>query len=187
MSADKPDIQAHFSPERVRFERLLAMAEAGEETVIAQAGKPVSKLLPRLSVGLRRTFLDTNILFYAEDRSEPTKQRKALDIIKSHLEQRTGVVSLQVLQEYFSTVTKKLRLDAGMLRNKIEIYSKFSVAEAGLSDIFAAIDMHRLHGFSFWDAMILRMAKQSGCRVLLSEDLQAGRFFEGIEIVNPFL
>jgi predicted nucleic acid-binding protein len=61
------------------------------------------------------------------------------------------------------------------------------VAEPSVSDILAAIDMHRLHGFSFWDALVLRMAKQAGCRILLSEDMQHGRESDGVQIVNPFL
>jgi predicted nucleic acid-binding protein len=136
---------------------------------------------------LPRTFLGTNILVYAEDRRDPVKQRKALDLIKKQLEQRTGVVSLQVLQEYFVSVTKKLKLDAGIARNKVEIFSRFNVAEPAATDILAAIDMYRLHGFSFWDALVLRMASQAGCSVLLSEDLQHGQEIDGVRIVNPFL
>jgi predicted nucleic acid-binding protein len=134
-----------------------------------------------------RTFLDTNILVYAEDRTSPAKQRKALDLIKEQLEQRTGVVSLQVLQEYFVSVTKKLKLDAGIARNKVEIFSRFNVAEPTVQDLLAAIDLHRLHGFSFWDALVLRMAKQTGCRILLSEDMQHGQVIDGVRIVNPFI
>jgi predicted nucleic acid-binding protein len=134
-----------------------------------------------------RTFLDTNILIYSDDPRDPAKQQMALALIKEHLRLRTGVVLLQVLQEYFVSATKKLRLDAGIARNKVEIFSRFNVAEPSVGDILAAIDIHRLHGFSYWDALVLRMAKQSGCRVLFSEDLQHGQEFDGVRIVNPFL
>jgi predicted nucleic acid-binding protein len=97
------------------------------------------------------------------------------------------VVSLQVLQEYFVTVTRKLSLEAGFARNKVEIFSKFNVAAPAVDDILAAIDLHRLHGFSYWDALVLRMARQSGCRVVLSEDMQHGQAIDGVRIVNPFL
>jgi predicted nucleic acid-binding protein len=60
------------------------------------------------------------------------------------------------------------------------------VASPEVSDILAAIDLHRLHGFSFWDALVLRAAKQAGCTVLFSEDLQEGRKIEGIQVINPF-
>jgi len=96
------------------------------------------------------------------------------------------VVSLQVLQEYFVTVTRKLSVDAAIARRKVELLAEFDVATPEVGDVLAAIDLHRLHVFSFWDALILRAAKQAGCRVLLSEDMQAAREIDGIAIVNPF-
>jgi predicted nucleic acid-binding protein len=95
-------------------------------------------------------------------------------------------VSLQVLQEYFVTITRKLHVDARIARRKVELLAEFDVAVPNVADILAAIDLHRLHGFSFWDALILRAAKQAGCSVLLSEDLQEAREIDGIRIVNPF-
>jgi predicted nucleic acid-binding protein len=136
---------------------------------------------------LPRTFLDTNVLVYAEDRSNPAKQETAIDLILEHRRQRTGVVSLQVLQEFFVTVTNKLKLDVGIARYKVEFHSRFDVAEPTVQDLLAAIDLHRLHGFSFWDALVLRMAKQTGCRILLSEDMQHGQVIDGVRIVNPFI
>ena len=134
-----------------------------------------------------RVFLDTNVLVYSDDPRDPAKQPKALNLIKEHLSLRTGVVSLQVLQEYFVTTTGKLKLNAELAKQRVEAFAKFHVAEPSVTDILAAIDLHRLHGFSYWDALILRMAKQTGCRVLLSEDMQCGREFDGVKIVNPFL
>ncbi len=97
------------------------------------------------------------------------------------------MVSLQVLQEYFVCATKKLKLDAGIARNKVEFHSRSDVAEPTVADILAAIDLHRLHGLSFWDALVFRMAKQTGCRVLLSEDMQHGQVIDGVIIVNSFI
>lgn len=134
-----------------------------------------------------RTFLDTNVLVYSDDPRDPAKQAKALGLIEDYLRRREGVVSLQVLQEYFVSATGKLRLDPGLARQRVEVFARFHVAVPAVADILAAIDMHRLHGFSYWDALILRMARQSGCRVLLSEDLQHGQVIAGVRIVNPFL
>jgi predicted nucleic acid-binding protein len=134
-----------------------------------------------------RSFVDTNVLVYSDDPRDPAKQASALNLIKEHLRLRTGVVSLQVLQEYFVSATGKLKLDAGLAKQRVEVFAMFHVAEPGVSDILAAIDMHRLHGFSYWDALVLRMAKQTGCRVLLSEDMQHGQMIDGVRIVNPFL
>ncbi|MGA2376582.1 MAG: PIN domain-containing protein [Candidatus Sulfotelmatobacter sp.] len=133
-----------------------------------------------------RSFFDTNILIYADDKASPAKQRRALDLVAEHRRARTGVVSLQVLQEYFVTVTKKLRLDPSIARRKVELLAEFDVAAPEVADILAAIDLHRLHGFSFWDALVLRAAKQAGCSLVFSEDMQDAREIDGLQIVNPF-
>jgi predicted nucleic acid-binding protein len=134
-----------------------------------------------------RSFFDTNVLIYADDKAAPAKQRRALDLVAEHRRAGTGVVSLQVLQEYFVTVTRKLHLDPRIARRKVELLAEFDVAAPDVGDILAAIDLHRLHGFSFWDALVLRAAKQSGCRVVFSEDMQEAREIDGVQIVNPFL
>jgi predicted nucleic acid-binding protein len=133
-----------------------------------------------------RSFFDTNVLVYADDKAAPAKQRRALDLIAEHRRARTGVVSLQVLQEYFVTVTRKLHVDPRIARRKVELIAEFDVASPEVADILAAIDLHRLHGVSFWDALILRAAKQAGCSILLSEDMQGNREIDGVQIVNPF-
>ena len=134
-----------------------------------------------------RSFFDTNVLVYADDKAAPAKQRRALELVAEHRRAGTGVVSLQVLQEYFVTVTRKLGVDVRIVRRKVELLAEFDVAAPDVADILAAIDLHRLHGFSFWDALVLRAAKQSGCSVLLSEDFQESREVDGVRVVNPFL
>ena len=133
-----------------------------------------------------RSFFDTNVLVYTDDKAAPAKQQRALDLVAEHRRAGSGVVSLQVLQEYFVTVTRKLHVDARIARRKVELLAEFDVAAPEVADILAAIDLHRLHGFSFWDALVLRTAKQAGCRVLYSEDLQEAREIEGVRVVNTF-
>jgi predicted nucleic acid-binding protein len=133
-----------------------------------------------------RSFFDTNILVYADDKRAGAKQSRAIDLVAEHRHDGTGVVSIQVLQEYFVTVTRKLNVDAPVARRKVEILSEFDVVAPEVGDILAAIDLHRLHGFSFWDALIVRSAQQGGCSVLLSEDFHHGRAVNGIQVVNPF-
>jgi len=133
-----------------------------------------------------RSFFDTNVLVYADDKATPAKQRRALDLVAEHRRAATGVVSLQVLQEYFVTVTRKLHVDLSIARRKVELLAEFDVAAPQVADILAAIDLHRLHGFSFWDALVLQAAKQAGCSILYTEDLQAAREIDGVRIVNPF-
>ena len=133
-----------------------------------------------------RSFFDTNVIVYADDNAAPAKQRRAIELVSEHRRSRTGVLSLQVLQEYFVTVTRKLHLDTRIARRKVELLAEFDVATPDVPDILAAIDLHRLHGLSFWDAMVVRSAKQAGCGVLFSEDMQGQREIEGVRIVNPF-
>ncbi len=133
-----------------------------------------------------RSFFDTNVLVYADDKAAPAKQKRAIELVAEHRRSRTGVVSMQILQEYFVTVTRKLHVDPGIARRKIELLAEFDVAAPELADILAAIDLHRLHGFSFWDALVLRAAKQAGCSVLFSEDMQEVREVDGVRIENPF-
>lgn len=134
-----------------------------------------------------RSFLDTNVLVYSDDQDEPGKQRAALRLIAECRRRRTGVVSIQVLQEYFVTATRKLGVAADIARRKTEIFGRLQVVTPGIDDILAAIDIHRLHRVSFWDALIIRAALSSGCVRIVSEDLQHGRRFDGCEVVNPFL
>jgi predicted nucleic acid-binding protein len=107
-----------------------------------------------------RSFFDTNVLVYADDKAAPAKRRRALELIAEHRRAATGVVSLQVLQEYFVTVTRKLQVDAGTARRKVELLAEFDVVAPEVADILAALDLHRLHGFSFWDALVLQSAKE---------------------------
>jgi len=133
-----------------------------------------------------RSFFNTNVLIYADDKSTPAKQQRALELVAEHRLAGTGVVSIQVLQEYFVTATRKLGVDAKVARRKVELLAEFDVAAPDIADILAAIDLHRLHGLSFCDSLVLRSAKQSGCKVLLTEDLQTHEL-DGVRIVNPFV
>jgi predicted nucleic acid-binding protein len=137
----------------------------------------------RMSV---RNFLDTNVLVYTDDHSNPAKQEVALDLIGECRATNRGVVSLQVLQEYFNVATRKLGVDAAVAKGKVELFAELHLVIPGLDDVLAAIDLQRLHKFSFWDAMIVRSAVRGLCKRLYSEDMQHGRRIEGIEIVNPF-
>ena len=82
--------------------------------------------------------------------------------------------------------TGKLGVSADIARAKIEIFGRLDVATINMPTILGAIDIHRLHDVSFWDGLIIQAARSAGCRVLYTEDLQHGRRFDGLEVVNPF-
>ena len=133
-----------------------------------------------------RSFLDTNILVYTDDHDAPKKQARPLDCVVQARLQGWGVVSTQVLQEYFVASTGKLHVPVEIARRKVELFSRFSLVQIDLPDIVGAIDLLRLHAIGFWDALILRAAQRAGCSILLTEDLQHGARFDGVEVVNPF-
>lgn len=134
-----------------------------------------------------RSFVDTNVLVYTDDSSAPEKQRISLDMVEQALVERSGVISTQVLQEYFVATTRKLGVDAALARRKVQLFARLDTVQIGVDLVLGAIDLHRLDGLSFWDALIVRAAQQGGCTVLVSEDLHAGQRIEGLRIVNPFV
>lgn len=136
---------------------------------------------------LPRTFFDSNILVYAEDSAYPQKQKRAVELLVENRRHRSGVVSLQVLGEFFYAATRKLKLDPALVRAQVEFHARFELVEPTLTDTFGAIDLHRLYGYSYWDSLVLRSALVSGSKVLLTEDMQHGQVIDGLRIVNPFL
>jgi predicted nucleic acid-binding protein len=134
-----------------------------------------------------KVFFDANILLYTDDPRFPDKQKIAIELVNRHLLEGTGVVSLQVLQEYFSNATRKMKLTSVLAQERTRFFSHFTVLQPTLQDVFSAIDLHRLHQIAFWDAMIVRMALLSGARILYTEDLQDRRKIDSLEIMNPLL
>jgi predicted nucleic acid-binding protein len=133
-----------------------------------------------------RRFLDSNVLVYTDDADEPERQQRALSLVEEARLSGTGVISTQVLQEYFVSTTRKLGVDAAIAGQKLHLFSRLGVVVIDVPDIEAAVDLHRLHQVSFWDALILRAAQRGGCDVLYTEDLQDGATLGGVRIENPF-
>ena len=133
-----------------------------------------------------RSLFDTNVLVYADSGDEPGKQRRAIDLVKLHRAAGTAVLSTQVLQEFVNVALRKLRLPPALIRDRLAFYSRFEVVPASPELMVGALDLHVLHGLSFYDALILQAAIVSGCQQLLSEDMQHGAMFGGVCIVNPF-
>lgn len=133
-----------------------------------------------------RSFLDSNVFVYADDHRFPAKQKVAADLFERARASGLGVVSTQVMQEYFSVVTGKVKVPPGLARRRVELMNRLSVVQVDAALILAAIDLHDLHRLSIWDALILQAAAAAGCRELLSEDMQPGFRHGGVVVVNPF-
>lgn len=131
-------------------------------------------------------FLDTNLFTYADDASHPDKREAALEVIKNCLREQTAMVSLQVMHEYFVVATRKLGVSPRIARQKIELTAMMNVVHLGTADILAAIDLHLAHSISYWDALIVQSALRGGASVLYSEDMQSGRHWNDVRVVNPF-
>lgn len=134
-----------------------------------------------------RVFLDTNVLVYADDLDAGEKNDIARALLRGLLTQGNAVLSTQVLQEFFVIATRKLGVDPEVARRKLELLSTLDVIRIEVDEILAAIDLHRLHSISFWDALVVRCAATAGCTRLLSEDMQDGRVIAGVRIENPFV
>lgn len=133
-------------------------------------------------------FCDTNILVYAYDLSAGEKRTIAKRLVEALWESGRGALSLQVLQEFFTTLTRKVSppVSALTVRRIVEDLATWRVHEPGRPDLFAAIDASIEWGISFWDAMILVAARRSGATVIWSEDLNDGQEYGGVVVRNPF-
>ena len=133
-----------------------------------------------------RSFIDTNVLVYAQASDAPTKQRAALAVLKRLYEGADGVLSTQVLQEYCNVALKKLRLPVQQVRAQLDLYEQFEVIQVTPAIIRVGLDLHQTRSVSFYDALILASAQTAGCGVLFSEDMNTGEVIGGVRIVNPF-
>jgi len=134
------------------------------------------------------SFVDTNVLVYAEDRDAAEKHKLARDLIVELWNGGNGVVSVQVLQEFYVTVTRKLKmpLPSNKARGIVEEYLTWRVVENTGSMLLDAIDLQKRAKMSFWDALIVQAAINADCERLYSEDLNHGQRFGSVQVVNPF-
>ena len=132
-----------------------------------------------------REFVDTNILIYAFDRTAAKKREAAAALVERLWLERTGCVSLQVLQEFYVTATRKLNMASKDALAQVERFGKWTVHRPAVDDVLQAIRLHAGKKISFWDAMILRSATSLGCSVIWSEDLSARQRWNGVTVQNP--
>lgn len=133
-----------------------------------------------------RSFIDTNVLVYAEASDAPLKQRAALALLKGLYEESLGVLSTQVLQEYCNVALKKLKLPTQYVRSQLDLYEQYEVVQVTPAIIHAGLDLHQTRSVSFFDAIVLASAHASGCNVIWTEDMNAGEVVNGVIISNPF-
>lgn len=131
-------------------------------------------------------FVDTNILIYALDKHDSTKQDIARQLLKLGAKNRQISLSTQVLQEFYVAATRKLGVDAKSARQMVSDFSVFDSVTITVELINEAIDCSELAKISFWDALIIVAAESLNCSEVWSEDLNDGQLIRGVVIRNPF-
>jgi predicted nucleic acid-binding protein len=137
-----------------------------------------------------KIFLDTNIFIYSIDKSQQEKRKRdiAQKIIKESIRNESGVISIQVLQEFFQVSTCKIKIPLSSTE-ALEFLHYISILETVKPDfalLAEAISLHKKYNFSFWDALILQAAKTADCDIIYSEDLQHDIKIEKMVVKNPF-
>ena len=135
-----------------------------------------------------KVFLDANILVYAHDKDAGEKHSVAVEIVKDLWEKRTGVLSNQILQEFYVGVTKKILkpISKSEAREIIRAYTCWGMSAITPMSIIRATEIEEKHLISFWDALVIVAAYEAKCEKILTEDLNSGQIIEGVVIENPF-
>lgn len=135
-----------------------------------------------------KVFFDTNILVYANDSAEPWKQKIARNLIKNALKVQSAVISIQVLNEFWVTVTQKIKtpLPESVAEKELELFELMEIVDLRLSIFQDALKMKKLFSLSFWDSLILSAANAANSKIVYSEDMQDGQIVSAMKIVNPF-
>lgn len=135
---------------------------------------------------MKACFIDTNVIVYANDRDADDKHERAIEVIEKLMRKGNGVVSLQVIQEYANVALGKLGQDASVVMRQVKLLESIRMGFPADNSVCRQIEIKEAYGISFWDAGIIAAAEQSNCDVIMSEDLNSGQFYAGIEVVNPF-
>jgi predicted nucleic acid-binding protein len=135
---------------------------------------------------VRKVFLDSNLIVYANDDRDPAKKSIAVDQIKQAMASESGVISTQVLAEYAAVAIGKLRQASEFVLQQLLFLEKMEVVQLTPALIRRAVEVQRLYQIRFWDAGIVAAAELANCSVLLSEDFGAGRLYGTVRAENPF-
>lgn len=135
---------------------------------------------------MSKAFIDTNILVYSMDKSEPAKMTRCRSLLKELKKDVSGVISTQVLQEFYVAATKKLNAAPLAVKDIIHTFENFEIVTISPEIIKEAIDCSILSTISFWDGLIVVAAEYAKCDRLWTEDLNHGQVIRGVKITNPF-
>ncbi len=135
---------------------------------------------------MKKTFLDTNVVVYANDTRDERKQAIALDRVTGAMRGGYGVISTQVLGEYAVVATSKLGQDREVVMKQLSLLESLEVVQITPEIVKRSLEIQARYAIAFWDAQILATAEQARCELLLSEDLNAGQLYGTVRVENPF-
>jgi predicted nucleic acid-binding protein len=134
---------------------------------------------------MSKVFLDTNILVYSLDQFDAPKRKKCRELIKLAAGENTGVISTQVIQEFYVAATTKMGADPLLVKDIIRSLERFETVIVLPELIKEAIDCSIINRLSFWDALIVVAAESANCEALWTEDLNHGQIIRSVRIENP--
>jgi predicted nucleic acid-binding protein len=132
-----------------------------------------------------KIFVDTNILVYSLDEYNPEKRKKCREFLKTLTGDLRGVISTQVMQEFYVASTSKLGADVLIVKDILHSFERFEIIIITPEIIREAIDCSIINKLSFWDALIVIAAENAKCEKLWSEDLNHGQVIRGVRVENP--
>ena len=132
------------------------------------------------------TFVDTNVLVYAHDATDGERHARASSLLGRLWSDRSGVVSTQVLAEFYQVATRKLAMSPADARELVLLYAAWPVVEIDVPLMTAAMERHERDAVAWWDCLVVEAALRAGAERLASEDFSSGRRFGPLEVVNPF-
>ncbi len=136
---------------------------------------------------MSKIFIDTNILVYCIDRHDPAKQKTSRLLLQTLGNDHSGVISTQVMQEFFVVGTKKLAADPLLVKDILHSFENFETVIVTPEIIKEAIDCSIINRLSFWDALIVATAESAKCERIWTEDLNHGQVIRGVKIENPLI
>ncbi len=135
---------------------------------------------------MKKAFVDTNIIVYANDSRDKNKQKTAIDLITSLMISQEGTVSTQVMQEYACAALIKLHQSPEIVLRQLKLLEAFEVIRQSPEMIRRAVEIMQTYRISFWDSCILSNAEYANCSVVYSEDLNSGQYYSSVKVLNPF-
>lgn len=132
--------------------------------------------------------MDTHVLVYAYDRHDSRKQQIAQALLTEGIAKENAVLSIQVLGEFYNVVTRQIKepMTPDEAHNAVLLFGNLPVQDIDFAMVKRAIDTHKVYRISYWDALVVAAAERTGCRQILTEDLNDGQKYHGVFASNPF-